>query len=120
MPSRHPFRRTDRVSDVIRRVVSETLLTGVHHRGLEGVTITDVRVSPDLQHARVFYRVLQERKLAEIGRALTKSAYLVQRQLNRELQTRYIPHLTFEYDDSLERGNRIENLLRSVRKNDEE
>jgi ribosome-binding factor A len=119
MPNR-PFNRVDRVADVIRKVVSETLISRVHHRGLEGVTITDVRVSPDLHHAHVFYRVLDQSTVAETGRALTKTAYLVQRQLNQELKTRYIPHLKFEYDDTLERGNRIENLLRSVRKNEEE
>jgi ribosome-binding factor A len=119
MPNR-PFNRVDRVADVIRKVVSVTLISRVHHRGLEGVTITDVRVSPDIQHAHVFYRVLDQSKIAETGRVLTKSAYLVQRQLNQELQTRYIPHLTFEYDDTLERGNRIETLLKSVRKNEEE
>ena len=115
-----PFNRVDRVADVIRKVVSETLISRVHHRGLEGVTITDVRVSPDIQHAHVFYRVLDTSKVAETGRELAKTAYLVQRELNHELQTRYIPHLTYEYDDSLERGNRIESLLKSVRKNEEE
>jgi ribosome-binding factor A len=119
MPHR-PFQRVDRLADVIRKVVSETLISRVHHRGVEGVTITDVRVSPDIQHAHVFYRVLDPSKVAETGRTLAKTAYLIQRELNRQLKTRYIPNLTFEYDHSLERGNRIESLLRSVRKNEEE
>lgn len=119
MPSR-PYNRVDRVADLLRKIVSETLVSKVHHRGLEDVTVTDVRVSPDIRYARVYYRVLDASKRAEVSRALSKAAYLVQRQLNREFKTRYIPQLTFEYDDSLERGNRIENLLRSVRKNEEE
>ena len=83
MPNR-PYNRVDRLADVIRKVVSETLLSRVHHRGLEGVTITDVRVSPDIKHAHIYYRVLDQSKLAEIGRALAKTAYLVQKQLNQE------------------------------------
>jgi ribosome-binding factor A len=119
MPVR-PFNRVDRLADVIRKCVSETLISKVHHRGLEGVTITEVRVSPDIQHAHIYYRVLDQAKVAEVGRALGKTAYLVQKQLNHELKTRYIPRLKFEYDDTLERGNHIENLLKSVRKNEEE
>ena len=119
MPNR-PYNRIDRVADVIRKVVSETILSRVHHRGLEDVTITDVRVSPDIQHAHVYYRVLNSAKLMATGRALNKSRHLVQKQLNHELKTRYVPQLTFQYDDTLERGNRIESLLASVRKNDEE
>jgi ribosome-binding factor A len=120
MPGRHPFNRVDRVADVLRKVVSETLASKVHHRGLEDVTVTDVRVSPDIKHARIYYRVLDITKRAETGRALEKAAYLVQRELNHALKTRYTPHLTFEYDDTLERGNRIESLLKSIRKNEEE
>ncbi|MFH1262538.1 MAG: 30S ribosome-binding factor RbfA [Pseudomonadota bacterium] len=110
----------DRVSDVLRRIVSETISSRVHHRGLEGVTVTDVTVTADIRHAKVYYRVLDPSTRVEVARALKKSAYLFQRQLNQELQTRYIPHLTFEYDETLERGMHIESLLKSVRKNEEE
>lgn len=119
MPNR-PYNRIDRVSDVIRKVVSETLLSRVHHRGMEEVTITDVRVSPDIKQAWVYYRVLDSAKLLETRRALGKALHLVQKQLNHELKTRYVPHLTFQYDDTLEKGNRIESLLASVRKDEEE
>lgn len=116
MNSKHPYKRVDRVNDLLRKIISEVLMSKVHHQGLDGVIITSVKTSADLQHARVFYRVLDPSKLAKTRKALEKASKVLQRETAHEMHTRYTPILKFEYDDSLEYGNRIESLLDSVRK----
>ena len=115
MPRNVPYKRMDRVSDVIRRVVSETLIGKVHHLGLEEVTITGVDISPDIKHGKVYFRVLNEKKLGSIKESLEKIRPIVQRQMSKELQTRYIPVLNFVYDESFDRGEKIFKLLESVK-----
>ncbi len=115
-----PYQRSDRLSDLLRKIVSETLMSKVHHRGLEEVTITEVKVSPDLKHARVYYRVLDLNKKKQLARSLAKVASFVQRELAHEMKTRYTPHLRFEYDESADYGSHIDSLLASVHLPEEE
>jgi ribosome-binding factor A len=115
--SRQPFKRVDRVADLLRKIVSEALMTKVHHHGLEGVTVTDVHVSPDIKHARVYYRVMEMGKRVEINKELEKVRPIIQKELGSQMKTRNTPHLKFEYDESFEYGSRIDNLLASIRKN---
>ena len=117
MTSKHPYKRTDRVADQLRQIISEALITKVHHRGLEGVTVTDVRVSADFQHATVYYRLLDEKNRQSAARELSKVSSIIQKELAQNIHTRYTPVLRFEYDESLDRGNRIESLLKSIQKN---
>ena len=80
-------------------------------------TVTAVKVSPDLRHARVFISVLgstEERKKTMQG--LSSAASYIRRQLSQRLHhLRRIPELTFAYDDSLEKGSRIEELLEQIK-----
>jgi len=116
MTGRQPYKRIDRVNDLVRKVVSETLIQKIHHHGLEEVIITDVRVSPDLKHARVFYRVLNEEHRSKMAKELSRVTGLVRRELAHQLRTRFTPMIRFEYDETFEYGNRIETLLQSIRK----
>ncbi len=111
MPSRLPYKRSERVSDLLREVLSEILMSRVHHLGLEGVTVTSVQMTDDLQQARVFYRVFELSKRAEVARQLKKITGLLRKEVTREMKLRYSPTLTFEYDESLEYGHRIDELL---------
>jgi len=120
MASKHPYKRAERVGDLLREVLSETLVNKVHHYGLENVAITGVRISDDLQHARVFYRVLDKSKLTLTRRRLGQVSAMLRREAGRQLRMRYTPELKFEYDKSLDYGDRIEALLASVRTSEEE
>lgn len=118
---RQPFKRAERVSDLLRQVLSETLMRKTPHLGLEGVTVTGVNISDDLQHARVYYRVLDPQLLSETAHKLSRAVPLLRKEVGRQLKMRYTPHLTFHFDESLEYGSHIERLLESIRKdgNDE-
>jgi ribosome-binding factor A len=115
-----PYKRAQRVADLLRRVISEILLNKLHHLGLESVNVTGVTLTDDLKHARVFYRVLQADRRIEAAKALSKSAKIIRKEAAHEMKMRYTPNIRFEYDDSLEYGDRIEELLSSVRASEEE
>ena len=115
MRKNQPYKRLDRVEDSLRKIISETVQSKLHHHGLENVTITSVKVSPDLHHGKVYYRVLDLNARLETAKALAKAKPLIQKEFGRETNLRYTPVLEFEYDESLDHGYRIEELLRSAK-----
>ncbi len=109
------YKRSDRVADVIRQVISEMVLRELNDPRLESVTITGVEVTNDLKLATVFFSALG-RKEKEAGalRAFQSAAGLVKKKLGRELRIRYVPDLLFKVDPSFEYGSKIDRLLRDV------
>lgn len=107
--------RTDRVGDLLRREISSILSREVKEPLAPFVTITGVRVSKDLKHARVYYTALQDESgLKDVAAALKRSAGFVQRLIGARLQLRSVPHLSFEYDTTLRDAARMEELLRGI------
>jgi ribosome-binding factor A len=110
-----PFKRADRVGDLIRRELSRLLLREVKDPRLRQVTITDVRVSADLRHARVFFTGPAERGgLEEELTGLRSAAGFLRGQLGRSLRLRYAPELVFAVDDAVERSLHVAALLKQV------
>ena len=120
MQSRLPYKRAERVGDLLREILSELLMNKIHHLGLEGLTLTSVKISDDLQHARVFYRLIDPGRRVEIAKKLPKVAGLLRKEAGHELKLKRTPELRFEYDESLEYGDKIERLLASIKKRDSE
>lgn len=88
----------------------------VHDPGLGFITITRVQVSPDLQHARVFYTTLGDQAARKnTGRALERAASFMRRQVAQRLRLRRAPELDFVFDESIEQQDRIERLLRDLK-----
>jgi ribosome-binding factor A len=110
-----PFKRADRVAGLIQEELSRLLLREVKDPRLHRVTITAVRVSPDLRYARVcFTGPVGKGGLTEELEGLRSAAGFLRGQLGRTLRLRYAPELTFEVDDSVERGLHIAALLKQV------
>jgi len=108
--------RRDKVSDLIKHEVARLLQTDVHDARLGFITVTEVRMSPDLKHARVFVSVLEQgQKREEAMAGLRAAAGFIRRQLGRNLRLRYTPALVFTLDTTMEYGARIERLLESTR-----
>ena len=100
-----------RVNESVRAVVAEGVGELKDPR-IGMVTVTDVRVSPDLGEARVFVSVLGgEKKRAATLRGLESAKGVLQAKINRELSLRKTPTLSFAYDDSVERGVRMSRLI---------
>ena len=106
------MRRTD---DLVRKVVSEALLTTVQDPRIGMVTVTRVRVSPEFDTAQVFVSVLGDEDVRrESLDGLRSAAPFLQSQLAKAVRFRRIPRLKFIYDESVARGYRIDEVLRSL------
>ncbi len=106
------FHRTDRVSAQLRRELGAIVHTAVREHGLPSVSVSDVEVTRDLAHAKVFVTALQAERSAEAVKALKTIAPELRYALGRAMKLRHVPELHFQYDDSVDRGERINNLLR--------
>ena len=110
-------RRIDRVEEQLRIELSEIIEREIQDPRIGLTTVTAVKVSPDLRHARAFVTVLgdaTQRKKALEG--LRSAASFVRRSLSKRLHhMRRIPELSFDYDESVEKGIRIEELLDQIK-----
>jgi ribosome-binding factor A len=110
-----PSSRPNRVGDQIRVEISDLLAREVHDPGIGFLTVTHVKVTPDLQQARVYYTTLGDEKARrESSRALERAAPFLRRQLGRRLRLRRVPELQFFFDESVERQDRIEQILQDL------
>ena len=107
--------RTDRVGERIRAELSTLLRRRVREPAAEGVTITHVDVTRDLQIARVYYRVLDEaQSRRDVARALRRARGFLRRELGARLQLRRVPELSFLHDDTVEQQDRIARLFDEI------
>ena len=107
-----PTARMRRVNEVIREVLAAAIATDLKDPRIGFVTVTDVDTSPDLRAARVFVSVLGTDAEREAALAGLQSAHgVLQGRIASELRMKRTPTLTFEYDDSIERGIRLSELL---------
>jgi ribosome-binding factor A len=110
-----PSQRAHRVGELIQHEISALLIRGLKDPRLGFVTITGVDVTPDLHLARVYYTVVGDEAARRATAAgLKSSTPFIRQQLGRQLRMKYLPDLIFEYDTSIEYGNRIESLLRAI------
>jgi ribosome-binding factor A len=113
--------RAHRVGEQIHKEISALLLKGLKDPRIGFVTITGVEVTPDLHLARVFFTVMGDdaaRQDSEKG--LKSSVSYLRRELGRRLHMRYVPDILFQYDSSLEYGNRIESLIQEIHADDQD
>jgi ribosome-binding factor A len=108
--------RPDRVADQIRSELALMLAREIKDPGLGFVTITRVQVTPDLQHARVFYTSLGDDKArTNTARALDRATPFLRRQIGSRLRLKRVAELEFIYDESIAGQDRIEQLLARIR-----
>lgn len=103
------FSRSDRIAEQIQRELADLLQFEVKDPRVGMVTITDVEVSGDLAHAKIFYSA--NAASAETQKGLERSAGFMRSQLGKRMLLRTIPQLHFIYDASIDRGMRISKLI---------
>ena len=107
--------RPSRVGDQIRAELASLLTREVHDPGIGFLTITRVKVSPDLQQARVYYTSIGDSQARrESARALGRATPFLRRQVGQRLRLKRVPELTFFFDESIEQGDRIEQILQEL------
>jgi ribosome-binding factor A len=104
--------RMRRVDEAVRAVLSDVIASDLKDPRIGFVTVTGVKTSPDLRHARVFVSVLGDAEVRDASLEGLRSAHgFLQRKVAAELTLKHTPALTFVYDDSVDRGMRISQLL---------
>jgi ribosome-binding factor A len=108
------FHRTDRVSAQLRRDLGLIVHQAVRTNGLPSMSVSDVEISRDLAHAKVFITVLLADQATVAIKALKQLAPELRYQLGKAVRMRHVPELHFHYDDSVDKGERIDSLLRDA------
>jgi ribosome-binding factor A len=108
--------RIERVNSLIRREISELLQRQIKDPRLGNfVTVTEVRTTPDLKYAKIFVSSLNnEEEKQELLNALASASTFFRGELFKHLKLRHIPELSFLWDDSIERGEHLLQLIDQV------
>jgi ribosome-binding factor A len=111
------FSRGDRVRKALMREVSDIIAREIKEPALMGklISVTDVEVSHDLRHARVFVSVMAtEAEKIEVMQTLKEAQPKIRALVGQRIRLRYTPDIDIRQDDSLERGVRITSLLNQI------
>lgn len=113
--------RAGKVSERIQQIIARRLEKGLRDPRLGFVTITDVRVTGDLQHASVFYTVYgDEQELADSAAALKAATGMLRSEVGKQLGTRLTPSLEFIHDELPESADHLNSLLAEAHRRDQE
>lgn len=112
--SHQNFKRTDRVSSLLRKDIGQLVHELVREEGLPSMSVSDVEITRDLAHANVFVTTLDPTQSEAGLKALKLGAKELRRELSQRVKLRAVPELHFFYDDSVDRGDRIERLLQGL------
>ena len=111
-----PFSRADRVAGLIQKVLSDILKKNIKDPRLKMATITGVKVSRDLKQARIYFTISggSQKKGAAI-KGFTSAHGFIKKTLAHELDLKYMPNIKFFYDESLDYGAHIDELIESIK-----
>lgn len=111
--SKPTYKRSARVSDQMKHELAEILMRKIKDPRVRSVTVTDVVVTDDLRNAKIFissYDVDRESSL----KGLQSAAAFIRSELGRRMRLKFIPEIIFRYDDTVERGAHIMELLHKI------
>lgn len=110
MPRDYP--RSRRIAEQVQRELSDIVRLELKDPRVGMITITDVEVSPDQSHARIFFTLLGDQpRIDDATAGLQHAAGFLRSQLAQRMKLRIVPHLQFKYDESVERGMRLSQLI---------
>jgi ribosome-binding factor A len=108
--------RPERIAEAIRDELSRLIARDVRDPAVGFITLTSVKVAPDLQLARVYYTSMgDEKALRETAKALGRAMPFLRRQIAQRLRLRRVPELQFFYDESVAQHDRIEQILQDLK-----
>ncbi len=112
----NPYKRYDRVSSELRKIVSEIIEMRVKDIKLRGVVVTDLVLSKDLRYAKVFVSSInQDVNKKTVLKSLDNAKGYIKNIVSDKIRLRYMPEFTFLYDDSANYGFKIDNLLKEIK-----
>lgn len=114
-------KRAVRVGDQILREVAEILARKIKDPRVKGATLTGIRLSDDLKHARVYFSVMGEREdIQKVQGGLDSAKGYIKREIAARMDLKYVPEIIFKHDPSLEMGQYMEKVFEKIRSKDPE
>ncbi len=114
------FSRSQRVAEQVRRELAELIRLEVKDPRVGFITLTDVEITPDYAHAKVYFTSMTgEEGLDEILAGLRRASGFLRRELGRRVRIHTTPELHFHYDKSVEQGSRLSQLIDKVVREDQ-
>lgn len=113
-----PYKRSQRVSDLIREEIADIIMNKVKDPRLGFVTVTGAKITEDLKIATVYISILKKEEKEAALEIINSAKGFIRAELAKRLRMKFIPSLTFRIDESLEYGVRIERLLKEIKKED--
>ena len=111
--------KIDRINHSIVREISYILMTEVKDEDIKFVTITDCKTTNDLRFAKIYFTVLDDSKRESTLEALKYASGFIRKELAERIEIRHIPELEFVYDESIEYGKKIENIIENIHENEQ-
>jgi ribosome-binding factor A len=109
------LRRIERANELLREIIGDFLVHRLRDPRLQLVTVTEVQLSPDFQHGKVYFTVLGgEQREQEALAALQSAEPLIREEINRNVHWRFIPRLTFIVDKRIEKAMSVLALLDQI------
>jgi ribosome-binding factor A len=115
-----PYKRSQRVSDLIREEVADIIMYRLKDPRVGFVTVTGVDMTPDMKNARVYVSVLREEERELTLEILNSSKSFIRSLLSKRLRMKFIPVVEFRFDTSIEYGYKIDKLLKEIKDQDED
>ena len=109
------FSRSDRIGDLIREEVAQMFLNDIADPRVKGITITDVKVTPDLMTARIYYVSREQKAVKLTTEGLKNVKGYVRKELAKRMKMRRVPEVEFYYDEVFENGMHFEEVLKGVK-----
>lgn len=106
--------KIERLQNEMQEKISKIIKEEIKDNRIDFVTITYVKVSSDLSYAKVYFTCLNDSEKEEILKTLNHASKFIERKLCDLVDIRKMPELTFVYDDSIEYGNKIENIIEKI------
>ena len=105
------FQRSERVAEQVRRDLADLIRSELKDPRVGMISLTEVELTPDYAHVKVFFTTLNVEHLEEIERGLMRASGFLRRELGRRIHIHTLPELHFVYDSSLERGSSLSQLI---------
>ena len=110
--------RVDKVASLIKDELSLIFLHKIQDSNLGLITVTNLKISPDLRHARVYLSVYDKEKRPEVLEKVNELKGMIRSELAGRIQIRFVPELDFFIDDTLDYVEKIEGIFKKIHEND--
>lgn len=109
--------RLNRINEELRKELSSILAFDLKNPNITGMlSVTKVKITPDFKYAKVYVSILNSKNIEKTMQGLKESAGYIRSQIAKTINLRITPELNFELDDSLEYGEKIESILKDLKK----